>query len=758
MDSPADALLALSNTAAAIADSNEQPHEDDDRSSSLSELEIDDAPDNVEMRDDDEGDDEDEEEDQDQEEPVIQDTTMVDGDSEAETERLEESPDKTTKKVFQISPSKLAQTMTASDDVRPEIEELTNSGASSPITPPEDSPLDDLSEAEDLEEPANPLDILSQAATVTNKRKRLSDVLDITSEERPRKRRTQSLSDPEEESESEPESEKSEVEKPEAATRESTVEAEDPEAQEKDQKPAEVPVEDKAEELSLSDSSKNKKPEQYTRSRSSRRGKDPEEAQEDEENEAEASDEEAEGDDVDAVAKTEEEQAKRAAAMDALTALEKHFATLRDKLYDEKISQLNLELSQLSAPEPTHPELLRQFDCVNKYRDEKQDTEQTLLVFKVGALKRKSVAERAQIHSAYFQTIRDVRERHMEKMSEHFYRIQRERFKSTQVTPTYTIPFPDKKLAQVTQQTAYNKEVSILSGVAKYVGFPAAPELTSTPDTELNADLQKMGITQSSSRIRNAAASASRQHALTSNSFHHTTSNATSALSSSAAAQHATSEQQFIESTPWANPNHPIHRLDRLGRQNNNRSPFVETYSSTVTPSQQRKSEYTPHNSTTHNSGGASTIPENPTPQTNTDLASSAMKQEPGTTSHAFNFNHNLSNGVSTTNGIGDTSISPTETRRTINNMLQAGATAAAQQQSMTVTASASANATPASVSEHAYLGAGMGMNVHSSPLQARASLLSSLNRTASASPFRQDLQREGVVSGGNGMGRFGFR
>lgn len=45
----------------------------------------------------------------------------------------------------------------------------------------------------------------------------------------------------------------------------------------------------------------------------------------------------------------------------------------------------------------------------------------------------------------------------------------------------------------------------------------------------------------------------------------------------------------------------------------------------------------------------------------------------------------------------------------------------------------------------------------HSSPLMARASLLSSLNRTASAmgrtkSPFRSDL-----VAGG-GMGRFGFR
>jgi len=475
MDSPADALLALSNTAAAIADSNERQAEDDDRSSSLSEL--DDAPDNVELQEDNKN---------------GQDTTMLDGDgdSEAETERLDESPDKTTRKVFQLSPSKLAQTMTASDDIRPEIEELTNSEASSPITPPVESPLEELSEAEDLEEPASALDILSQAATATNKRKRLSDVLDIASEERPRKRRTDSLSEPEEESdsESEAESEKSEVEKAEAVTREPTVEPESPEAQEQDEKEqATESREEKVEE---------KKPEQYTRSRSSRRGKDPEAPpeEEDQEHEAEASDEEAEADDVDTLAKTEEEQAKRAAAMDALAALEKHFASLRDKLYDEKIAQLNHELSQLSAPEPSHPELLRQFDCVNKYRDEKQDTEQQLLVFKVGALKRKSVAERAQINSAYFQTIRDVRERHMEKMSEHFYRIQRERFKSPQVTPTYTIPFPDKKVAQVTQQTAYNKEVSILSGVAKYVGFPAAPELNPTPESELNADLQKMGV------------------------------------------------------------------------------------------------------------------------------------------------------------------------------------------------------------------------------------------------------------------------
>lgn len=84
--------------------------------------------------------------------------------------------------------------------------------------------------------------------------------------------------------------------------------------------------------------------------------------------------------------------------------------------------------------------------------------------------------------------------------------------------------------------------------------------------------------------------------------------------------------------------------------------------------------------------------------------------------------------------------------------MLQAGATAAAQQHAMTATSGAGDG--------QGYLG--------SSPLLARASLLSGLNRTASASPFRRDLgkahgqtqaQGEGVMSvNGPGMGRFGFR
>jgi hypothetical protein len=181
-------------------------------------------------------------------------------------------------------------------------------------------------------------------------------------------------------------------------------------------------------------------------------------------------------------------------AMESLVALEKHFATLRDRLYDERIAAINHELQLLQESKPAHPELLRQVEVVQKHRDEKFEVEQKLLVYKIGALKNKAVAERSQIHSQYFQTVRDIRERHLERISEHFYRIQRDRFKADSSVPNFSIPFPEKRSQQILQQTAYNKEVSILSGVAKYVGFPAAPELAASKQKDVEDDIQKMGV------------------------------------------------------------------------------------------------------------------------------------------------------------------------------------------------------------------------------------------------------------------------
>lgn len=481
MDSAADSLLALSNTAAAIG-ADDGALSDDDRSSSLSELD-----DNL----DDDGNED------------LEPTRPADVDSEAETERLQVTPENLVKKKpFEISPSKLAQRQDV--DMRPEVESLTESAVSSPISSHADSEIDGvLSDGPDADDE---VDAEPEAETETspNKRKRAESDSDIEEAPRSQRRRTGSIESEDEKSEPESDAEDSRSQ----PSREQTME---PGAELPDQDDEEPEGEQK--EGEKVDTSEDSKGNARTRARRKAKGDILQEPQVGDEDDAEAAEDSdaVDENDAEAAAKSEEEQAKRLAAMETLTALEKHFATLRDRLYDERIAGINNELALLSETRPSHPELLRQLEAVQKYRDEKFEVEQKLLVYKIGALKNKAVAERSQIHSQYFQTIRDVRERHLERISEHFYRIQRDRFKADSSIPSFTIPFPERRSQQILQQTAYNKEVSILSGVAKYVGFPAAPELASSKQKDVEDDMHKMGVCIKS-EYSNVAANVSSSH------------------------------------------------------------------------------------------------------------------------------------------------------------------------------------------------------------------------------------------------------
>ncbi|KAL5337819.1 Sds3-like-domain-containing protein [Aspergillus crustosus] len=261
-------------------------------------------------------------------------------------------------------------------------------------------------------------------------------------------------------------------------------------------------------------------------------------------------------DDGEITTKIEEESAaKRTSAMDSLAILEREFATLRDKIYDERISKVNRELDMLRGPNPTHPELLRQLECVKGYREAKISYEHTLFEFRLKSLMNKSLAERAQTHSTFFQRVRDTRERHSSAISKQFYSIQHDRFKTDDVSPQHYIPFPTRRSQQIAHQTAYNQEVSVLAGVSKYVGFPAAPSLSSARPTELDDDLEKMGIS-----VETRAPASHPQPALP---------RGPPMLSISSNAYHTSAEEAFFEQTPWANPQHPFHQHQHLHRTQN---------------------------------------------------------------------------------------------------------------------------------------------------------------------------------------------
>ncbi len=134
--------------------------------------------------------------------------------------------------------------------------------------------------------------------------------------------------------------------------------------------------------------------------------------------------------------------------------------------------------------------------CLDQRREEKIQLERVLLGYKLQVLENKSVAERSQLHSQYFQNVRAIRDRKLEEVGEQWYQIQRDRRGCEGIANSsdFTYQFPTRRSQQITQQTAYNLEVSILSGMAKYVGFPAAPSINGARPSEVDEDFQNMGV------------------------------------------------------------------------------------------------------------------------------------------------------------------------------------------------------------------------------------------------------------------------
>ncbi|KAL8734606.1 MAG: hypothetical protein Q9181_003158 [Wetmoreana brouardii] len=271
---------------------------------------------------------------------------------------------------------------------------------------------------------------------------------------------------------------------------------------------------------------------------------------------------------------------KKKSAMESLSAIEKCFASLRDKLYDERLAKFNNELAMLAKPNATHPELLGMKEVLEQRRDEKIQYESTLLKYKLGSLQNKSKAEKAQVHGQYMQSVRDIRDRNLEQANKEWYQIHKERRSREDDVPEYMYQFPTRRSQQVTHQTAYNKEVSLLAGIAKHRGFPAAPEICGAKPGEIDSDLERMGVgargkalevsriaDASSQIVQQAPAPLTRQPPTLRTS-----------LTANAVLQRpkAVADEHFLEQNPWANPQHPAHLHRQTSALSRTASPLAK--------------------------------------------------------------------------------------------------------------------------------------------------------------------------------------
>lgn len=205
---------------------------------------------------------------------------------------------------------------------------------------------------------------------------------------------------------------------------------------------------------------------------------------------------------------------RKKAAWEELAAIEKQFSNFRerygfqglnwmvlfltcDSLYQERLDQLNREEEMLLSDTPTHHELLAMLQCLEERRAETIRKSNLELQFKMSVLNHRAVAERAQIMSQFYQSVRAEREKTIEGLGQDWYDIQQERRRLTSVIPEYGLGFPATKAQAVRQAVSYTREVSILSGFAKHVGFPAAPTISGVTEEQLEDDLEAIAVSMS---------------------------------------------------------------------------------------------------------------------------------------------------------------------------------------------------------------------------------------------------------------------
>ncbi|CUS08648.1 unnamed protein product [Tuber aestivum] len=183
---------------------------------------------------------------------------------------------------------------------------------------------------------------------------------------------------------------------------------------------------------------------------------------------------------------------RKNAAMEDLAEIERVFAQLKDRIYSEKLKRVDMEMKMVQ--DGTHPEFVAQKTCIDQKLEEKVRLADAHYKYGMESLSIATRVSRAQVHSQYFQTVRHLREDALEKCSELWYQIQRERRAGDALVSEFSYRIPDRQSTRIKQRQQYNWEVALLSGIAKHIGFPAAPDVVGASEEEIVDDLECMGI------------------------------------------------------------------------------------------------------------------------------------------------------------------------------------------------------------------------------------------------------------------------
>ncbi|KAK9318279.1 Sds3-like-domain-containing protein [Lipomyces starkeyi] len=186
----------------------------------------------------------------------------------------------------------------------------------------------------------------------------------------------------------------------------------------------------------------------------------------------------------------EERAQKRKAAVTSLTEIEVEFAKLRDRLHDDKIARLQAEIEM--CLDGTHPELATVYDELAEARDTRIKLADAHRKYRRRCIENQTRSYRTHIHQQLYKNNANLRAAMIQETTETWYKVNRERRAMDTVVPFYGYRIPEKRSVIYRQRQAQYNEIALLTGIAKYIGFPAAPEIKSATADEVAEDMEAL--------------------------------------------------------------------------------------------------------------------------------------------------------------------------------------------------------------------------------------------------------------------------
>lgn len=185
-------------------------------------------------------------------------------------------------------------------------------------------------------------------------------------------------------------------------------------------------------------------------------------------------------------------QQERKNAISQLTDIEIEFAKLRDRLYHDKMTRYETEVKM--CLEGTHPELSALYELIYEHREAKLKIARSRRKYQLQCIDNQTRAQRDHIHQQFLKDQAESRADLLRNTTEDWYQVNRERREMDSIVPNESYRPPKDRVTAIHERQLLNNEISLLSGLNKYFGFPLAPSIQPATTSEIENDLMELGI------------------------------------------------------------------------------------------------------------------------------------------------------------------------------------------------------------------------------------------------------------------------